>query len=54
MGTPWGWIQAKKQADEYSGEINVLKKRIDKFLKLLKMDNPDIQQAIRVLEEKED
>jgi len=45
--TPWGWIQKKK-------ELGDLQRNVDEALKLLKMDKPDIERVIRILEGKED
>ena len=54
MGTPWGWIQAKKEATEYAEKLKDLRRKVDKALKLLKMDNPDIEQVVRILEEEDE
>ena len=47
MEISWGWIYKKKELED-------LQRRVDKALKLLKKDNPDIQLVIRILEGKED
>jgi uncharacterized protein YlaN (UPF0358 family) len=52
LGTPWGWINAKKEAEEHSTKVWALQRRINKAIVLLKVDNPDIQQVIEILEEK--
>jgi hypothetical protein len=53
MEVPWGMIQARKEATEYKGKLGDLQRKVNKALKLLKTDNPDIELVIRVLEEKE-
>ena len=52
METPWGWIQAKKEASEYAEKLKDLQRKVDEALKLLKEDNPDIKRVIKILEEK--
>jgi len=52
METPWGWIQAKKEASEYAEKLKDLQRKVDEALKLLKEDNPDIKLVIRILERK--
>ena len=47
MEVPWGKIRVQK-------ELKDLQRRVDKALKLLKMDKPDIQLVIRILEGKEE
>lgn len=54
MEVPWGMIQARKEAAEYKENLGDLQRKVNKALKLLKMDNPDIELVIRVLEEKGD
>lgn len=53
METPWGWIQAKREASEYAEKLEDLQRKVDEVLKLLKEDNPDIKRVIKILEEKE-
>ena len=54
MEIPWGMIQARKEAAEYEENLGDLQRKENKALKLLKMDNPDIELVVRVLEEKGD
>ena len=54
MEAPWGMIQARKETTEYKGKLGDLQRKVNKALKLLKMDNPDTELVIRVLEEKGD
>ena len=53
MGTPWGMIQARKEASEYAEKLKDLHRKVDEALKLLKEDNPDIKRVIKILEGKE-
>lgn len=53
MNVPWGKIYAEKRATEYAKKLEDLQSKVDKALKLLKMDNPDIELVIKILEEKE-
>jgi hypothetical protein len=50
MNVPWGMIKARKEASEYKEKLGDLQRRVDKALKLLKIDKPDIKLVIRVLE----
>ena len=52
MNVPWGMIQARKEATEYRGKLEDLQRKVNKALKLLKKEKPDIKLVIRVLEEK--
>lgn len=52
MGTPWGWIQAKKEASEYAEKLKDLQRKVDEAIKLLGEDNPDIKRVIKILEGK--
>jgi hypothetical protein len=54
VGIPWGMIQARKEAAGYEENLGDLQRKVNKALKLLKMDNPDIELVVRVLEEKGD
>ncbi len=51
MGTPWGMITARKEAKKHGDKLEELKERIDKAIELLKMEKPDIELVIRILEE---
>ena len=42
----WQMIQARNQVKE-------LQERVDKAVELLKMDNPDIERVLKILEGKE-
>jgi hypothetical protein len=53
MGTPWGMIYAKKEASEYAGKLEDLRRKVDRALQILETDNPDIELVIKILKEKE-
>lgn len=52
MNVPWGKIYAEKRATEYAEKLKDLQHKVNKALQSLKMDNPDIELVIRILEEK--
>ncbi|MFC1941990.1 hypothetical protein ACFLWU_02095 [Chloroflexota bacterium] len=53
MNVPWGKINAQKETARYKEYLGDLQRRVNKALELLKMDNPNIEQVIRILEQKE-
>ena len=53
MEVPWGMINARREATVYKGQTGELQRRIDKAIKLLKQKTPNIELAIKVLEERQ-
>ncbi len=49
--TPWGMINAKREAAGYRSNLSETETKINKALIILKSKNPDINQVIKILEE---
>jgi hypothetical protein len=49
--TPWGMINARREAAEYKGNLSEMENKIKQALIILYSTNPDINKVIKILEE---